>query len=322
MSTISERVRAQSQSQVARAWEEKFSRWARPPGQTERDRCENAVKVVRNAIASSDKLKNKAIKVFTQGSFRNRVNVRQDSDVDVGVMLHDVFIADYPPGKGHGDYGNTSSTYTYREFKDDLETALVGYLGRRAVKRGNKAIDVSENSYHVEVDVVPFFEYRHHFENGAERRGVVMFPDRGGGRIENYPERLLDSWPRRDLHYENGVTKNSTTGRSYKSVVRILKTLRNDMGKAGDQCAVPIPGFLLECMTWNAPDYCFLPSSWYARTRAVLAFLATSTDTDEKVREWTEVSNVKYLFRRSQPWTREQANAFALAAWGRIGVRP
>ena len=64
-------------------WEEAFSSWAQPPGKTEQDRCSNAEKAVRNAISSSDKLKNRNIKVFTQGSYRNNTNVKQDSDVDI-----------------------------------------------------------------------------------------------------------------------------------------------------------------------------------------------------------------------------------------------
>ena len=67
-------------------WEEAFSSWAQPPAKTEQDRCENAEKAVRNAISASDKLKNRNIKVFTQGSYRNNTNVKQDSDVDIGIL--------------------------------------------------------------------------------------------------------------------------------------------------------------------------------------------------------------------------------------------
>ncbi len=69
---------------MARNWENEFSQWARPPGKNEDERCENAIKAIRNAIDKSDKLKDHSLKVFPHGSYRNRVNVRQDSDVDVG----------------------------------------------------------------------------------------------------------------------------------------------------------------------------------------------------------------------------------------------
>ena len=44
---------------MIRNWENEFSQWARPPGKTEDERCENAIKTIRNAINKSDKLKNR-----------------------------------------------------------------------------------------------------------------------------------------------------------------------------------------------------------------------------------------------------------------------
>ena len=68
-------------------WEKVLKGWSSSPPDSEQTRCDNAVKIVRNAIAASDELKAHATHVFTQGSYRNRVNVRQDSDVDIGVLL-------------------------------------------------------------------------------------------------------------------------------------------------------------------------------------------------------------------------------------------
>ena len=73
-----------------------FKKWASPPSRTESDRCDNAIRAVRNAIANSDKLKNRRTKVFVQGSYRNRVNVRVESDVDIGVLCDESFFDDYP----------------------------------------------------------------------------------------------------------------------------------------------------------------------------------------------------------------------------------
>ena len=128
------------------AWEEVFSEWAKAPGKTEKARCDNAVSAVRNAVNNSPKLKHRGVKVFPQGSYRNRVNVRQDSDVDVGVLCYDSYFYRYPPGVTDAHVGNTDppASYTYRQFKDDLEEALVAHFGRSAVKRGNKALDVHE----------------------------------------------------------------------------------------------------------------------------------------------------------------------------------
>lgn len=76
---------------MSRDWESIFSRWAQGPSQTEQERAENAERQIRQAIQNSSKLQSRNIKVITQGSYRNRVNVRKDSDVDIGVICYDAF---------------------------------------------------------------------------------------------------------------------------------------------------------------------------------------------------------------------------------------
>lgn len=193
---------------MTRNWENEFNQWARPPGKTENERCENAIKAIRNAIAKSDKLKDRTLNVFPHGSYRNRVNVRQDSDVDVGVLCDESFFSYLPEGTTDETFGLIPATYNYAQFKNELVEALTEHFGSGAVRRGHKAIDVRENTYHVEADVAPFFEYRHYLENGNYLCGVDLAPD-NGGRIHNYPECLLDSWLQIPMHYENGVSKNN-----------------------------------------------------------------------------------------------------------------
>ena len=76
---------------MSRDWEQVFLGWARGPGVTEQERVENTERQIRDAVSASEKLRNRGIKVFAQGSYRNRVNVRQDSDVDIGVLCYDTF---------------------------------------------------------------------------------------------------------------------------------------------------------------------------------------------------------------------------------------
>ena len=78
-------------------------------------------------------------------------------------------------------------------------------FGYAAVHRGNKAIDVRENSYDVEADVAPFFERRRYVDQTRYHSGVVLYPDNGGTII---------NWP--GQHYDNGVKKNQATSRRYK----------------------------------------------------------------------------------------------------------
>jgi len=60
---------------MSRDWESVFTNWAQAPSPTEQQKIDNAESQIRAAIASSEKLKNRNIRVFTQGSYRNRVNV-------------------------------------------------------------------------------------------------------------------------------------------------------------------------------------------------------------------------------------------------------
>ncbi len=289
-------------------WEEQFNRWSKPPGTTEEQRCEHAEQAIRNAITASSKLAHRNIKVFTQGSYRNNVNVRQDSDVDVAVVCDNTFFYDLPDGAGHEEFNITPATYHYPQFKDEVEQALRDYFGANAVKRGNKAFDLRENTYRVESDVAPFFLHRRYASAGKWNEGVELRSD-NGSRVINWP----------DPHYENGVAKNTATRRGYKGVVRIVKALCNHMADDGIPAAQGVPGFLLECMLYDAPNECFLHDSWSSDVRSALAHLFNNTLTAEKCSEWTEVSGFKWLFRGDQQWTWQQAHGFVDAAWNHVG---
>lgn len=78
-------------AQPNRDWEAVFTIWGAAPSQTQQDKAENAVRAVRNAIDASTALSAHSIDVFVQGSYRNRTNVRQDSDVDVSVCYRDAW---------------------------------------------------------------------------------------------------------------------------------------------------------------------------------------------------------------------------------------
>ncbi len=290
-----------------RDWEPTFELWAKPPGKTEQERCENAEKAVRNAIEASDKLNQRNIKVFFHGSYRNNTNVRKDSDVDVGILCYDTFFMYLPNGSTREDFNISSATYQYDQFKNEVGEALVVYFGESSVSRGNKAFDIHENSYRVDADVAPFFEHRRYHKDRSYLSGVELTPD-NGGRIINWPEQ----------HYNNGVDKNSKTGKRFKSVVRILKSLCNEMSEKDISAAKSISGFLIECMVWNVPNDNFGYTFYKSDVRNCLAFLFNNTRTDEQCSEWGEVSDLKYLFR-NQRLKRQQAHSFVSAAWDYIG---
>lgn len=301
-------------------WESTFSSWSKPPSQSEADRIENAVNAVRKALDADDFLAQSA-RVFVQGSYRNRVNVRQESDVDIGVIYTGTtFYPQYPPGKTKEDFGNVDGNYNYADFKDRIEAALTNRFGKSSVSRGNKAFDVHANTYRVDADVVPLFVHRRYSEDGSYVCGVQLNAD-DRSTIVNWPERLYDDphWP--NQHYENGVAKNTATSRTYKGVARILKKLRHLMLERGLSVAKPVPGFLVECLAWNVPNSELVHNTWDENVQAALLHLWSNTKTIDSCNDWGEVNELKYLFRGSPPEKLQQAHAFINAAWDHVGVR-
>lgn len=297
---------------MSRDWESVFTTWAKGPSQTEQEKAENAERQIRQAIQASPKLQNRNIRVFTQGSYRNRVNVRRDSDVDIGVVCFDAFFPDYSDDnvKALLEKSFTDGIYTYATFKNELEEALVARFGRTAVSRGSKSFDIKENTYRVESDVAAFFEHRRYTSSTRYISGIEMIPD-------DYNPPRVRNWP--EQHYENGVAKNDATSRRYKRTVRILKTLSNEMALKGIKSAKDAPSFLVECLVFNASNSCFEYSAYKSIVRAVLAQLFNNTIKDDTCSEWGEVSELKYLFKGSQPWTRSSAHQFLSDAWDYIG---
>jgi len=293
---------------MVKDWESTFAHWAKGPAPTENERCENAIRAIKRAIEQSDALSTRNTDVFLQGSYRNRVNIRQGSDVDIGILCRDSFYYHLPEGITVQDASITPAIYLYTDFKNDVHEALANYFGYDAITRGNKAFDIKANSYRVEADLAPFFEYRHYWNSSQYAEGVKLLPD-SGGEVINYPEQ----------HYTNGVSKNDNTSRRYKRNVRILKNLNSEMKRNGTSYAIDAPGFLLECLVFNVPEEKFNSSDYVPLVRSVLAHIFNSTMTSEDCLKWVEVNDIKYLFHGSQPWTKEQAHQFVSEAWDYVG---
>lgn len=289
--------------------EASFREWSKPPTSTEEQRCYNAESVVRNAIHSHRAFATRSIEVFPQGSYRNGTNVRANSDVDICVRCMDVCFSDVPSGYSKSDFGLVDATYTYAEFKNEVESALKAYLGAAAVSRGKKAFDLHANTYRVDADVVPTFEHRRYRpQDGNYLSGTELRPD-GGGAIVNWP----------DQNYANGTSKNKATGTRFKKLVRVLKRLRDKMVAEGSRAAEPIPSYLIECLVWNVPNNAFYDEQYAENLRAILVHLYTNTQ-NSACNAWNEVNELKCLFG-SQPWTRTDVNKFVVAAWNRAGFK-
>ena len=177
-------------------WESSFRSWAKPLGSTEQAKCENAERGVKNAIREHHTLGSMDITIFPQGSYAVRINVRQDSDVDVCIRLNNLhFFYDLPtaPPNTADDFGIIASSFTFREFKELVKGALVNRFGGSAVTPGDKAFEVHENTYRIDAHVVATFEHRrytgqHNWDGPYHYlSGVELKPD-SGGRLINWPQ--------------------------------------------------------------------------------------------------------------------------------------
>lgn len=297
------------------AWEDTFKSWAQPLSDSEDEKCENAERMVKDAINNDPTLSSMDIQVFTQGSYKANTNVRQESDVDVCVCLKSTFFYDLNTHALQGaptDYGIYPSSTNFSDFKNWVENALVGKFGRSGVTRGNKALDVHANSYRVDADVVPAFEHRRYkgMYNGLPHydEGIEFMTD-SGIRIINWPEQS----------HQNGINKNDLTSKRYKALVRILKRLKYKMEAEGVLQAKNIGSFLIASLVWNVPDDQFGYVSLESDLKNVLAHTFNGTMTDVGCKEWGEINELKYLFAPGQGWNRQQAHNFLSAAWDHVG---
>jgi hypothetical protein len=291
--------------------EQTLQTWATAPGQTEQTKCDNAVTAVRKAIDANNSLLRRNIRVFAQGSYCNRTNVRQDSDVDVCVRCAETMFYDIPPGTSPADFNFTvPAAYPYPQFKNDVGSALTTYFVKGQVVRGNKAFDIRENTYRIAADAVPCFTYKNFSLTGPPLEGVAFVPD-NGQRIVNWP----------DQNYANGVAKNTATGTRFKDAVRILKRLRYKMQEENIAAAGPIPSFLIECLAYNVPDETLRLNTYTSTIRESLVHMYNGTQNAQSCANWNEVNERKSLFGAEQVWTCQQVNSFVLAAWSYLGFQ-
>jgi hypothetical protein len=293
---------------LIRDWETRFAEWASPPAPTEQEKCERAVRAVKTAIDASPALSIRNVRVFVQGSYRNRTNVRAESDVDVCVCCSDSMFCDVPPGATRTQFGIDSSPirYPFDQFRREVGAALVAKFGTTSVRAGRKAFDIHENTYRISADAVPSFDYFSYRFGAPPVVGTAFVSE--GKRIINYPEQ----------HYTNGVSKNDETAKRFKAVARIIKRLRYEMLTAGSYpSAAKVQSYELESLVWNVPSPLFrISSDLRADVQSALIHAWNGLETDETCAAWTEVNGIKPLFNPEQSWTRGDARTFLLDAWG------
>jgi hypothetical protein len=280
--------------------------FTKPPSDTEATKLANAERMVKEAICDDPALSKMEIQVFGQGSYANDTNVRRDSDIDINVRLMDIFFFQLPDGGNRSDFGlNSPATYTFSEYKTAVENALVNKFGRPDVKRDDKCITVEGNSYRVETDVVPTFNYRRFSENGSYVEGAKFITDRGID-IVNFPLQ----------HISNGKSKNYYTQKKFKRLTRIYRRIRYNM--IDDEVSVSdnITSFLLECLVYNVPNNILNNTyTWTDRLKGSIVYLYENTTELEKCKGWGEVSELFYLFHSGRKWSYSDVNNYLVQMW-------
>lgn len=303
---------------MARDWEQTFRKWTKPSSDTECEKQANAERMISEAIREYEPLKSRNIKIVPQGSYRNNTNVKQESDVDICVCCMEPFYTDYTfADYSKAETGNVDSPYGYLQLKNEVQAALEKKFGKAGVHRGDKAFDVHANGYRVDADVVAAFAYRLYlkksYSNGPFSNPTFGYLEPEGTKFYSDSNKEIVNWP--EQHYSNGVAKNQRTGSRFKYIVRALKNLQIEMESRGIQAAKGIPSYLIECLIYNVPDPLFSGDSYAKIMGDCFGIIYDATEADEKSKHWLEVNQRKYLFNHNQPWTRDQARQFILAAW-------
>lgn len=282
---------------------------SKPPSETEEGKCRNAVDRVNKALSSKF---GSSVSIFLQGSYKNRTNVKKDSDVDI-VVRHDDYY-----------FGNTSyltesekqlfnqipnASYTFYDFKNDIQKLLEEEFEYGDVERKEKCIKIRGNSYRVNADVVPCFVHKrlqtHLLESDV---GIELITDKGE-HIISFPQQ----------HFDNGAKKNNDTDMMYKSVVRILKNARNSLVDQGVIIEKAMPSFFLECLVWNVPDSNLAQNTFWESTKSTIQTIWTDMGNSAKYNEYAEVSNLKWLFKGNVNRTPAQVKLFMEQAWTYLG---
>ncbi len=300
-------------------WGETFKRWSKPFSDSEEGMAENAASVIRGALDAYPALATRNVEVYATGSYHNNTNVRGESDIDVAAVCHCSIFYDLPAGAQAQTFSISPASYVFADFRKDVHDALRARFGSGGMTPGDKAFNIHENTYRIEADVTPFFEYREYDGNAmaqgtwAYKEGVKSLGASGGSFVNWHHD-----------HYTQGVKRNLETGKRFKRITRILKNTKFHMIESGTPdakaIALQIPSFLIECLVFNAPNTCFnLDDNGYVLdVRSVITDLWQRTKPEGSWNNMVEVNWRKWLFRGGQAWKVETVQAFLTAAWGHL----
>ena len=279
--------------------------WRKPPSDPEQARASAVREAITKAVKASEAIDSWHPRFVLHGSYGNNTNVRQNSDVDVAVVLKDLCIANYEQAPGLNDQmmGLAPKNYSLAQLRADAEGALRNHFGTTRVQSKNKAIHIKETGSHLEADVIACVEYRRYRPDGKYHSGIC-FQTLDGKQIHGWPDQNL----------ANGNAKTEATGRRYKRVVRILKRLTYEMADAGKPAPRAMPGCLIEALCYNLPIATYGHASYREDVREVVRKIYLDVK-EGRAKEWVEVNDLQYLFHAGQKWNQDIVVAWAIEAW-------
>lgn len=294
--------------------EEQLKIWTQAPSATKYIATRNRIeKALKNKFGTK-------IDVYLQGSYKNSTNVRSESDVDIIV---EYTLAHYPglylisEEEKARYYRETHNSHPYKffDFKKDVYNALKEEFSDSEVKKGEKSIKVLKNESRVNADVIACFthqRYINYSDIDPDATGIHFFTEKGQ-EVFNFPRQ----------HHQNGEDKNSParTNGKYKDAVRIYKNINSKLIDGGFLKEGEIPSHFIECLVWNAPDYCFKYSSYSDILKYVTATVNVDMfdSTKDPYNKYAYIHDLKWLFQGNSTYTPSMANKFMNSVWNFAG---
>lgn len=245
--------------------EQQLQTWASPPSPTEMQKIRNTRTVIEDILKRKlpiDEIKKKynlsnfGYEVYLQGSYANSTNIRFVSDVDIAVQLNAVFYSDKSQLDEDEKYlhsmSYSSSSYNFRQFKDQIFNALIEELGSEQVHWKNKCLNIDENTYRKEADVVPCIQYKLYkkfisYDNQNFVEGMKLFDTSNNKEIINFPK----------IHLKNCESKNVDTGGKFKDMIRIFKNMKHILIENNLLDEDVAPSYFIENLLYNCSSSCF-----------------------------------------------------------------
>jgi len=289
--------------------EQQFRILSQPPSETEEEKSRKIRDKVEATLRSTF---GDSIRVFLQGSYKNRTNVRRESDIDIvveytGTYYHELHMLSPNELQRYWEL-HTPVTYQYHQFKDDVTKILTSEFAAGEVERKDKCIKIKRYGESTHADVIPSFTHNCYVTATTVAHKGIHFVTDAGIDTFNYPEH----------HHENGEAKNVITEGKFKDTVRILKNIKYDLVDASVIAEKDMPSYFIESLVWNVPNSIFYQTYHSDILHDSIVQIYDDMGNVDKAAEYKEVHDLRNLLAATG-FTAQQARTFLEHVWAHIG---